>query len=297
MGRKILSRSQFAVHEPRAAKLRKHCIDFVGKHTKGVKTVYSLLSGGVDSHVCLFAALELGLRPKVLSFTLADRESRDFRTARNTAAHFGLDFEPVVLNPTIDELKRHLWEVNFKYVTDQAINKSAVECTWPMFHALRQMSSNSAFLCGFGGDTPFASSRKAKKMYYAGTLDKEVLAYYTNLRNDAQLSFIDNYQRVHKGIRRPVMPLNDMFMYTLFHGMDPFKLGNKPIQKAPLRLAFWEYFEQVQVYGQQSFQKGDTGISDCFELLLQSDWNTKGYKSVVGIYNDCERQELVYKKS
>lgn len=298
MGRKLLTRAAYAEHEPRAALLRKHCIDFVKKNMP-TKTGYSLLSGGVDSHVCLFAALAAGKRPTVLSFTLKDRESRDFRCARNTAAHFGLDFEPIILDNSIDELKRHVWQVNHKYLKDVAINKSSIECTWPMYHALKHMRGPTHFLCGFGGDHPFGSSRKLKKMYYAGIdkFDADLKRYYSFQHHDLQLMFIDRVQEVHKKRVRPVMPLYDPAMYKIFTGMDPFKEGNKPINKAPMRLAFFEYFDQIQVYTQQSFQKGDTGIGESFEALINSDWNLKKFKSVVGIYNAVENREVSYKKS
>lgn len=50
-----------------------------------------LLSAGMDSQALLFALKEASKEPVVYSFTLEDRESLDFRRARETANIFNCE--------------------------------------------------------------------------------------------------------------------------------------------------------------------------------------------------------------
>lgn len=274
---------------PRAKALRKHCIDYVRSRVKG-KRVAALLSGGVDSNMCLFAALDCGLQPTVYTFMLDGHESRDFRTARRTADYFGLDFVPVILSTDILELQQHVWNVYHKFLPEFKVGKSTVECTWPIARTL-DVIDEPFWLLGFGGDPPYCSMRKQRKAYLAGEYESMLTKYYTYLHNDLQLKYHERYlQSIRKKTTR-VAPLNDSKMLTIFQGFDPFDKRQNPTQKGVSRAAFWEYFSQVRIYGQQGFQKGDTGIAEHFESLMETDWYAKG-KTVISVYNRVQYAEV-----
>lgn len=274
---------------PRVKALRKHCVDYVRSAVKG-KRVACLLSGGVDSNMCLFAALEAGLTPTVYTFMLDGIESRDFRTARRTADALGLEFVPVILSTDIEELREHVWNVYHKFLPEFKVGKSTVECTWPIARTL-DVINEPYWLLGFGGDPPYCSMRKQKKAYLAGDYEKMLTTYYSYLHNDLQLQYHDKYLASIKKKSQRVAPLNDKAMLKIFKGFDPFNKTHCPTQKAVSRAAFWDYFSHIRIYGQQGFQKGDTGIADHFEGLMDTDWQLTG-KTVVSIYNRVQYSEV-----
>lgn len=268
----------YMANQPRPKALRKHVIGQVRKHVKG-KRLAVPLSGGADSHVCLFAALEAGLTPTVYSFTLEDRESRDFRTARATANHFGLEFVPVYLSLDVEELRRHVWEISHRYLPQFQVGKSTIECMWPIARMLDVMRE-PVYLLGFGADAVYCSARRDKKEYLAGNYWNNLVRYYSTPEHHLQLLFMERYAKS----KRYVTPLYTPEVLPVWEGFDPFDKTHNPTNKAVSRAAFWDYFSQVRVFGQQPFQKGDTGIADHFETLLETDWQGEG-KTVKAIYN------------
>lgn len=291
MGRKRLTRSQFSMHEDRAAKLERAMTAYV-KATPA-KRVAVLLSAGVDSHACLFAALRAGKEVTCYSFTLDDRVSTDYRLAEQTAAIFGLPFVGIQLATDLDSLKAYLADVFTTYnLSEIHINKSSVECLWPLFNALTHIvnDGNQATLIGFGGDPFFCTLRSQKKRLHEYELVKQ--EYFQNVvvnEGDVQTLMLGNWLKLHAPKHKIVAPFHTKPVFDIFKGMHPFNPGCIPIQKAPVRLAYWDEFQKSDVRVHQSFQKGDSGISDHFEkLLIDSDWNTRNLKSVKGIYNDLE---------
>jgi asparagine synthetase B (glutamine-hydrolysing) len=290
MGKKFLTKEQFAAHKQRAEKLAKVMVDHVVA-TKP-KKVAVLLSAGVDSHACLFAALRAKKQVTCYSFTLDDRTSTDYRIAKQTAAAFGLPFVGIQLATDLPTLKSYLWDVFNVYNTRNIhVNKSSVECLWPLYNALnRTIDGNGSTMIGFGGDVFFCTLRSQKKRLHEYEQVKK--DYFTSVvinKGDVQTIMLENWLTRHAPKHQLVMPFHTKEVFDVFKGMGPFDPGCKPIQKAPVRLAFWDEFQQTDVRVHQSFQKGDSGISDHFEeLLIPSDWNTRELKSVKGIYNDLE---------
>lgn len=290
MGKKNLTKEQFAMHTKRAERLAKVMVD----HVAGFKSkkVAVLLSAGVDSHACLFAAMRAKKQITCYSFTLDDRKSTDYRLAEQTAAAFGLPFVGVKLSTDLPVLKDYLWDVFNVYNTGSIhVNKSSVECLWPLYNALnRTTEEHGATMIGFGGDAFFCTLRSQKKRLHEYELVKQ--EYFNNVvtnKGDVQTLMLESWLAKHSPRHRLIMPFHAKEVFDIFKGMGPFDPGCKPIQKAPIRLAFWDEFQQTDVRVHQSFQKGDSGISDHFaELLIPSDWNTRGLKSVKGIYNDLE---------
>lgn len=291
MARKRLTRDQFAVHEVRAKRLHDFLVRHIASHKQ--KKVAVLLSAGVDSHACLFAALAAGKDVTCYSFTLDDRESTDYKVAERTARVFGLPFVGIQLSTEIDALKAYLRDVYTTYNASEIhLNKSSVECLWPLFNAFTQVvnDNNQATVLGLGGDTFFCMMRSQKKRLHE--YEKVKHEYMTNAvinRNDVQTIMLDNWLDLHAPKHKLIIPFHTEEAFAIFRGMHPFDPGCKPIQKAPVRLAFFDEFQKTDVRVHQSFQKGDSGISDHFtKLLIESDWNTRGLKSVKGIYNDLE---------
>lgn len=290
MGRKKLTWQDFAIHKPRAEKIRRIMINSL-KEVKS-KEIAVLLSSGVDSHACLFAALEAGKTVKCYTFGLEGVESTDWKVAQKTALLLGLEWKGVVLPASYEHMMEYLEQVFFTYNKERIhIGKTTVECMWPMFHALKAVTDdgNKATMLGMGGDVFFATTRKHLKQVKAGgfqqVLDEFEQSYITRRSPQDIMArcWLDIHsQRSHK----LVYPFQTKSMINSFRDMEPIAEGNFPIQKAPVRAAFYDYFAAVDVRTHISYQKGDSGISDHFaNLLLNSDLNVGNWRSVVGVYN------------
>lgn len=70
------------------------------------------LSSGIDSASILFALLECNKKVHVYSFTLEDRESRDFKVAKELANRYNLEFTPIILSTNIEKLKKRYFNTS-----------------------------------------------------------------------------------------------------------------------------------------------------------------------------------------
>ena len=237
-----------------------------------------LLSSGVDSHSVLFACLELGIPIVAYSFTLADRESRDFKYARATAEVFGVPFKKVELPMTVTALKKFCLYA----VRRGAKGKTDFECMWPMTMAFRQAAKDGHryVLSATAADSHFALSKKANMKFKDRVDDYRRLVFAK--RNTGQKLLL-RAEAAKLGMDY-MTPYDTTRMCSELHGYSWTEL-NKPQQKQPIRSAFPEYFQKCKTTVHTNLQLGDSGIANHFNILLSSDWNRWGYKSVKGIYN------------
>lgn len=240
------------------------------------------MSGGIDSHACLFAAIDLGLKVNVLSFTLDTHESADFKSARHAAEVFDLKFIPIVLPTNEQHLKS--W-VKFAVHKLGLSNKSEIECSWPLYSAIRaleQMGETKHIVLGLGGDSYFLMAKSASMHCKDLVLEqrrkatRRVLSQNTLVKREA----------FARGIYAHLPYYELGRVYAELQMETDFKKINSP-QKSFYNQAFPEYRKRCKVRGHQNFQLGDTNISGIFsEVLLKSDWNTRNLRSITGIYND-----------
>ena len=243
-----------------------------------------LLSSGVDSNSVLFACLELGIDVTAYSFTLEDRESRDFKYARETAKVLGVPFRAVKLKKSVSHLQGFM-----QYALKMgARSKPDFECFWPMLIAMRKIAKDGIpwVLSATSADSHFALSKKAS-MHYRDKTDAYRIAVFRK-RNTGQKILLRteaarlgvNYLTVYDGTR----------MCSELHGLSYDEL-NLPRQKQPIRDSFPEYFDRIKTTNHTNLQLGDSGIAEHFKILLKTDWNPDGrYKSVKGVYGELARR-------
>lgn len=293
MAKRQIPMERFAVHKKRAEGIRKYLIAGIKKIPS--QKVAVAMSAGVDSHALLFAALEAGKTPVLYSFTLDDRKSRDFSCAKRTARILDLEFVPVILPTDIKVLKKYVTTEIYGPANDgYIVNKASVECLWPFFRLLDRVKE-PAVLLGLFGDSWYCTSRSQKKLWVTGDYNKVVEAYLklaTGKAINTQVLMMQGHIKAAKLQTRLFTPYGDPKLFAVMKGMDPIHEGCYPIQKAPVRLAFWDYFEKCKesVYTHVSLQKGDSGIEEHFRKLLKTDLNQKNYKSTVGLYNEQLRK-------
>lgn len=249
------------------------------------KTAAVLLSSGVDSHSVLFACLELKIPVVAYSFSLAGFDSRDFKYARATAEVFDVPFKRVDLPTDLKSLKQFCLYA----VKRGAKGKTDFECLWPMATAFRHAAKDGCrfVLSATSADSHFALSKKAN-MHYKDKVDLYRRLVFSK-RNTGQKLLL-RAEAARLGLEY-FTPYDTTRMCSELHGYTWDEL-NKPHQKQPIRSAFPEYFKRCKTTVHTNLQLGDSGIAKHFNILLDSDWNQWGYKSVKGLYNRLVSGEL-----
>lgn len=245
------------------------------------------MSGGIDSHACLFACIDLGLKVNVLSFTLDSHESSDFKAARHAAEVFDLDFTPIVLPTNEAHLKS--W-VRFAVHKLGLTNKSEIECSWPLYTAIRHLEGKTKHIVlGLGGDSYFLMAKSASMHCKDLVLEQRRKA----TRRVLSQNVLVKREAFARGIYAHLPYFEFGRTYAELQMETDFKKINSP-QKSFYNQAFPEYRKRCKVRGHQNFQLGDTNISGIFsDVLLKSDWNTRDLRAVVGIYNDVATGVIV----
>ena len=241
------------------------------------------LSAGIDSRCILFALLECGKKVHTYSFTLADRVSKDCRVAEEVSNVFGVEFTQVTLPTDLDILKKDVLTLHNKY---NCIKKTEYECVWPFLYAYPKVTE-SVVANGIRADSHFCISKRAR-LHFKDDLDGYRLECFNN-PNGGQ--YLQHLQLAEENGTSICTPYRDKRMIEYFLGTT-YEQCNKPHQKQPILNSFPEYFEKYKVYPHTNFQLGDSGISSHFEKLLTTEWNTRDYKSVVGIFNCINRGDL-----
>lgn len=235
-----------------------------------------LLSSGVDSHSALFALMELKIPVTCYSFTLDNHESRDFKYARATCETLDIPFVPVYLNTSLDHLKKFcLYAVKVG-----AKSKTDFECMWPMTVAMRK-AAEPFVISATSADSHFALSKKAN-MHYKDRVDYYRMVVFKKPNTGQRILLKSEAARLGKTY---FTPFDTTRICGELYGLSWDEL-NKPQQKQPIRDAFPEYFNKIKTTVHTNLQLGDSKIAEHFKILLDSDWNSRGLKSVKGIYND-----------
>lgn len=254
------------------------------------------LSSGADSNACLAAALVAGKKPTIYAATINSISSKDYIKAQATAKLYRLPFVGVNINLTETYIKKYLKYVIQHLLPTYKKNKTAIETSFIVFELLSRVEEQHA-IAGFYGDAYFATLRSLRKIYLAGNYPQVLTDLAAlNIHNPKKSTDIQDMLR-HAYIKDRNLSITMCLPYAApsfikaATGMDPVVDGCQPIQKAPLRFAFYPHFEYNadNILVHSAMQKGDIKVDEVFQrVLVASDWNTRNLKSVTGIYNDLE---------
>ncbi len=244
------------------------------------------LSSGVDSMSVLFSLLEVGKTPHAYTFHLEGVESQDLIYAQECARLFNVSFEKVTLPSSVSTLKRDLVFMSREL---EVRGKANIECTWPMIYAINQCNYTH-IATGSCADGHFVISKKGC-IHYRHTVEKmdEYRDSLFNNPNYAQVQTLALFASEQGKVMH--VPYFSQGIVDLFKGTS-WESINKPKQKQPIISAFPEYFDSVKIFRHTNLQLGDSGIANHFTKLLDTGWNSRGWKSPVGIYNAVAKGEI-----
>lgn len=242
------------------------------------------LSSGIDSASVLFALLECGKKITAYSFTLDTHKSRDFLEAEELANKLGIDFVPIILPTDVDKLKEDCIVLHNDY---GCIKKTDYICTWPYLY-LTPAVKEKVLATGMAADGHFVISKKGC-IHYKDNPEEFRRAYFSN-PSRCQLPCRTKLANVFGVTLFEPYLMKDMYQYLLHSTWDEC---NKPKQKMPIRRAFPDmYSKYITIHPHTNFQLGDSGISEHFNKLLNTDWNTQHFMAVTGIFNRINKGEI-----
>lgn len=258
--------------------------DVLLKEAKAIKSdnVAVLLSAGVDSNSCMFALLEIHKQVSAYSFVLNGRMSTDYLGASRNARRFGVPFHSVLLPSDVGTLQNDILRLHAL----GARLKTDYECMWPMLYAYDAITEDAIF-SGLGADAHFCLSKKGM-IHYRDDID----AFRKGLYDSPTYTQVKLHQTLasqhNKTTYIPYLvdAMKQEFLGTTWNEV------NRPRQKQPILNAFPDQFRLIKVRPHTNLHLGDSGISNHFKLLLNSNWNTSNHKSVVGIFNAVNRGEI-----
>ena len=237
-------------------------------------------SGGMDSSSLVLSALDAGKAVTVVSFTLNDRHSADFKAARRLADQFGLEFLPVLLPTDVDVINSQVRWIVESFRTSR---KTTVECLFPFVTAFPAIAAAGLdrLLVGHCAGVHFGLSKKAM-IHYSHTPD-----LFRQYRRE-QMARPDQSQQVSLptmgrafGVEVS-MPYATSDVFDLWIGLT-WEEMNKPRQKEVVRREFPE-LAPLKVTQHRNFQVGDSGIAETVgEAVRQK--ITPTAKSAVSAYN------------
>ena len=243
------------------------------------KNVALLFSGGIDSLFLLFSLLELGKNVICYTFCLEGIESSDLYYSKEAAEVFDVPHKTVTLPTDINLLVKEVKEIIVEF---GLVKKTEVECTWPLWRSIQQIRQKS-IVTGIGSDSYFGLSKRAK-IHFASSadlMDQFRSAYFSNPKNGQQEILPKICKKFKKDMYHPFFAKG---LLEAFKGKSWEEI-NKPFEKQVLIDCFPKMYKQIKLRRHQNFQCGDSGITDHFKKLLNTDLNVGDWKSTIGIYN------------
>jgi len=242
------------------------------------------LSGGVDSNIILFATLELGLKPRCITFYMDGYESDDLKTTRRITEHFGLDHLEIAIpcdkDSIVNDVKRVL-----PYC--EVMKKTIIQCMIPWLYIYPRMETDT-ILTGLSADDLYCNQKKLVILLHRSG-EEAVEPYRRSYSGDLNFSngniirFGKQYGKVCKDI------YHDEDVEEYFRKY-PVKWLNKPKEKQLSYGAFQKYFDVGNFYRHRQSYQVNSRLRDIHdEVLLNSEWNRKGYKVIIPIYRDIEK--------
>ena len=241
-----------------------------------------LLSGGIDSMTCAFAAQATGKDVVAYAFQVGEWESEDSASARQFCNQFGWEFN--LVRVPIDNLEQDFLSLAEKY---QCRKKTQFECTFPFMHLFPEIEPEYV-LSGLGADGHCGLGRRVmtavlgeKGRRRLDTFD-DLRTEYFNSENPGGIVQLESLAKEHGRTLCTPYRHKDVFNYFIGTGWEEI---NRPLEKYPILLAFRDEFKTCG-YRKHANLQIVSGIDRVFEGLLSSDLNTKGRGRVMDLCRD-----------
>lgn len=249
------------------------------KHESDSEDVAVLLSGGVDSTCVLLACLDAGFNVNAYTFYLKGNESQDVRASRRICRDLGIGLKEIVVPYSISSLVSDTRRIIREYGTTR---KTAVQCIHPFLYVAPEVEEHDVF-SGLYADDLWGTSRRGNQEGHSG--DERFRSYRREQLSQQDYSCVyikKCFENHGKSLRTPFAS-EGVSEYLLSLSWDEM---NRPRPKALAVRSYNEHYSKHGWYRRNSNLQVNSGIREYHDLLLRTELNTRGLKSVTGIYND-----------
>jgi asparagine synthetase B (glutamine-hydrolysing) len=227
-------------------KFRELLIESARRYSTGLPHDTPLcFSGGTDSATCLFALLELHIKPPIYVFQLGEIESTDVRASRKFAEHFKLELHVVKCPQTEEQL---LSDVRWYLREIKDTRRAHLQNTQMFMHLAQAMhdAGHKHAYVGMDADGLYGSTREAHFARHRG--GEEGFREYRRRCLDDEKELIGTFYTIFSVCQgRYDIELLDLYRHKALaeHVItcDYDDIWNHGYKKLPIN-AFADYFKQ-----------------------------------------------------
>ena len=257
---------------------------FVGTESK----VAVLMSGGIDSMTCAFAAEDAGKQVVCYTFQVGEWESKDSVTSQRYCEKLGWDFHLVKIPP--ENIERDFLKLADHY---RCKSKVQFECTYPFMYLFDRVEERNV-ITGMAADIHFGNSRKvmvdviplknerwkAKQIFDADRLDRVGGGKIPRVTSRMIMIAKENGQNL-------IVPYIHQDVCDYFIELDWWEM-NQPLHKHATTSAYKHRFMECG-YRKHANLQIVSGIDKVFAGLLDGPLNVKNRKRVLDLCRDYVR--------
>lgn len=277
-----LSNEQISLYSTIYNTLKDTMLDFYTKHSD--KSFSLLMSGGYDSRFVLYLCRDLNIKVHCYTFCIDGYISTDLRTAEQVCKNENVELTVVPIPTNATELIHTMEILASDY---HCVKKTDFECVMPLYYLYKSISED-IILMGTDSDNYFALGKKYALHFK--NLDDGLTKYKAHLWSDPNDGQIQQKALLDANYNKQMFDVfNTKEVFSAFENTTWNEL-NIPYKKGPLYIPYRSKYDEIKPY-RSSYQCGDSGIRElCRSALINSEYNTNNYISVVGCYNEIVRR-------
>lgn len=266
--------------------LRIHLEEYLKNSITDKNSVALLFSGGTDSLTCLFAMLNIGIKPTLYSFHMKNTIHKDIEVSMKVAKHLNLNHEIISINEDVKQLEN---DVTFLCKVMKLNRKTNVQCTYPFLHVIPKIKEKN-IVTGLCADDLYGTS-KSMSIKYAKDKEGFDKARHKIFNNEYSSAYKPIKEVVESYGKTFLVPYRNKNVIDYFMSLSWEEL-NKPKQKQIAIDSYKDYFDELNVYRKNSNLQVGSKIREWHNELIDTNLNKNNRKRVDEIYKDLYKEGM-----
>lgn len=242
-----------------------------------------MFSGGVDSATILAAMLDCQRKPDLYTFIVGDKDSKDSLVAKAMAKEFDLKITIVKIPEDITSLINDIKQV---ILITKRSSKTHIQCSHPWLYLSEAAAKDghTSALIGMSADGLYGTNRKGEITYKV----EGELAFreFRNKKHEDYFASDSSVFRVSKSFGVSLWDLYAQYTIGDFMLKLSYEEMHTPKQKSLSVDAFPEFWSRGNWYRTNQPLQIVSGLRELHDKIVDTEFNKRESKTVVGVYND-----------